>query len=175
MEEDRPNGPNLGLSSSSRDACHVAHVGHDTGEAEMNHLSRFQHLKKMVKLTAMHLGLEQDSNPICSDTNDGSNPDWPPDDDQNHDDITRVVPQPPPPQKRRETDDPLCSENNDRVAKGYGIFFHPLDTKPDTINVDDSVAEYVSNYLYSTISDDSFKTIKESTKNPNINFLRLPC
>ena len=37
-------------------------------------------------------------------------------------------------------------------------------------NVDDSVAEYVINYLYSTISDDSFKVIKESTKNPNINF-----
>ena len=37
-------------------------------------------------------------------------------------------------------------------------------------DVDDSVAEYVINYLYSTISDDSFKVIKESTKNPNINF-----
>ena len=55
-----------------------------------------------------------------------------------------------------------------------GIFFCPPDTKPDTFDVDDSVTEYVSNYLYSTISDDSFKAIKESTKNLNINFFEAP-
>ena len=37
-------------------------------------------------------------------------------------------------------------------------------------DVYDSVAEYVSSDLHSTISDDSFKVIKESTTNPNINF-----
>ena len=41
-------------------------------------------------------------------------------------------------------------------------------------DVDDSVAEYVSSYLYSTISDDSFKAIMESTKNPNITFSEPP-
>ena len=45
-----------------------------------------------------------------------------------------------------------------------------MDTKPDMFDVDDSVTEYVSNYLHPTISDDSFKAIKESTKNTNINF-----
>ena len=131
----------------------------------------------MVKLIAMHVGLGKESGPLCSDTDDGSDPDWSPDDDQNHDDITGVVPDPPPTQKRRETDDPLCSENDDCVAERDGIFFHPpppLDTKPDTFDVDDSVTEYVSNYLYSSISDGSFKTIKERTKNPNINYFEAP-
>ena len=41
-------------------------------------------------------------------------------------------------------------------------------------DVDDSVAEYVSNYLYSTISDDSFTAFKESAKNPNIDFFEAP-
>ena len=41
-------------------------------------------------------------------------------------------------------------------------------------DVDDSVAQYVSNYLYSTIGDASFKAIKERTKNPNINFFEAP-
>ena len=58
-----------------------------TWEAEMNQLSQFQHLEKMVKLIAMHVGLGQDSNPICSDSDDGSNPNWPPDDNQNNDDL----------------------------------------------------------------------------------------
>ena len=115
-----------------------------------------------MRLIAMHVGLRQNNDPICSDTNDGSDPDWSPDDDQNHDSITGVIPEPPPPQKRRKTDDLLCSKNGDHVAERDGIFFRPPDTKPDTFDVDDSVAEYVSNYLYSTISDDSFKAIKES-------------
>ena len=69
----------------------------------------------------------------------------------------------------------MCSENDDCVAKTDCIFFRPPDTKPDTFNVYDSVAEYVSSYLYSTIGDDSFKAIKESTKNPNINnFFEAP-
>ena len=63
----------------------------------MNQLSRFQHLEKMVKLIATHVGLGQDSDPICSDTDDGSDPDWSPDDNQSHDDITGVVPDPSPP------------------------------------------------------------------------------
>ena len=95
-----------------------------------------------------------------SGCNDGSDPDWSPDYDQDHDDITGVIYEPPPPQKRRKTDDPLCSENDDRVAERDAILFHPPDTKLDTFNVDDSVAEYVSNCFYSTISDDSFKAIK---------------
>ena len=66
-----------------------------------------------------------------------------------------------------KTGDPLCFENDDHVTKRDGIFFRP----PDMFDVDDSVAEYVSNYLYSAISDDSFKAIKESTKNPNIRSL----
>ena len=65
----------------------------------------------MVKLIAMHKGLGQNSDPIGSDADDGSNPDWSPDDDQDHVDIARDAPEPPPPEKRRETDDPLCSEN----------------------------------------------------------------
>ena len=118
----------------------------------------------------MHVGLEQNNDPIYSDADDGSDPDWSPDVDQNHNDVVGDAPEPPPPQKRRKTDDPLCSENEDRVAERDCIFFRPRDTKPDTFDVDDSVAKYVSNYLYSTISDDSFKAIKKSTKNPNINF-----
>ena len=39
LEEDRPNGPNPGSCSNSQDVCHIAHVGHDTGEADMNQLS----------------------------------------------------------------------------------------------------------------------------------------
>ena len=31
LEEDRPNGPNLGSSSNSQDVRQVAHVGHDAG------------------------------------------------------------------------------------------------------------------------------------------------
>ena len=50
----------------------------------------------------------------------------------------------------------------------------PPDAKPDMFDVDDGNAEYVSGYLYSTISDDSFKAIMESTKNPNINFFEPP-
>ena len=120
------------------------------------------------------MGLGQDSDPICSDADNGSNPDWPPDDDQAHDDFTGVIPEPRPPQKRRKADDPLRSENDDRIAENDGIFFHPLDTKSDTFNVDDIVAEYVSNYLFPAISDDSFRVIKERTKNPNINFFEPP-
>ena len=108
LEEDRPNGPNPGSTSNGQDACHVAHVGHDAGEAEMEQPSRFQHLKKMVKLTATHVGQGQDSDRICSDTNNGSELDWSLDDDQNHDDITGVIPEPTPPQKQRKTDDLLC-------------------------------------------------------------------
>ena len=145
------------MSSNSQDARHVAHVGHNTGEAEMNQLYRFQHLEKMVNLTATHVDLGQDNDPICSDADNGSDPDWSPDDEQDHDD----VPEPPPPQKRRKTDHPLCSWNDDHVVERDGIFFRPPDTKPETFHVDDiNVAEYVSNYLYSTISDDSFKAIK---------------
>ena len=159
------------MSLNSQDTHHVAHVGRDTGEAEMNQLSRFQYLEKMVKLIATHVGLGQNSDPICSDADEGSDSDWSPDDDQDHVNVAGDAHEPPPPQKRRKTDDPLYSENEDRVAERDGIFFRPLDTKPDTFDVDDSVAEYVSNlYLYSTISDDSFQAIKESTKNPNINF-----
>ena len=58
------------------------------------------------------------------------------------------------------------SKSDDHVAKKDGIFFHPLDAIPDTFDVDDGIAEYVSSYLHSTISDDSFKAIMESTKNP---------
>ena len=143
MEEDKSNGPNPGSSSSSQDAHPVAHVGHDAGEAEMNQLSRFQHLEKMGKLNATHVGLEQESGPICSDTDDGSDPDWSPDNDQNYDNITGAVSEPPPPQKRRQTDDPLCSENNNCIAERDGIFFRPPDTKPDMLAIDDSVTEYV--------------------------------
>ena len=41
-------------------------------------------------------------------------------------------------------------------------------------DVDGGIAEYVSSYFYSTISDDSFKAIIESTKNPNTNFFEPP-
>ena len=33
----------------------------------------------------------------------------------------------------------------------------PPDTKPDMFDVDGGIAEYVSSYFYSTISDDSFQ------------------
>ena len=78
LEEDGPNGPSPGMSSDNQDAHHIAHVGQDAGEAEMNQLSQFQHLEKMVKLIATHVGLGQDSDPICSDADNGSNPDWSP-------------------------------------------------------------------------------------------------
>ena len=70
------------------------------------------------------MGLSQDSDPICSDANDGSHPDWSPDPDGDHDhvDITGVIPDPRPPQKRRKVDDPLCSKSDDRVAEKDGIF-----------------------------------------------------
>ena len=158
LAEDRPNGPDPGLSSNSQDARHVAHIGHDAEEAEMNQLSRFQHLEKMVKLIATHIGLGQNSDPICSDANDGSDPDWSPDDDQDYVDVVGDAPEPPSHQKRRKTNDPLCSENKHHVAERDSIFFHPL----DMFDVDDSVTQYVSNYLYSTISDDSFKAIKKT-------------
>ena len=162
-------------SQDTHHVAHVAHVGHDTGEAEMNQLSRFQYLEKMVKRIATHVGLGQNSDPICSDADEGSDSDWSPDDDQDHVDVAGDAPEPRPLQKRRETDDPLYSENGDCVAERDGIFFRLLDTKPDTFDVDDSVTEYVSNlYLYSTISDDSFQAIKESTKNPNINLFEAP-
>ena len=74
LQEDRPNGPNPGMSLSSQDARHVAHVGHDAGEAEMDQLSQFQHLEKMVKLITTYVGLGQDSDPICLDADDGSDP-----------------------------------------------------------------------------------------------------
>ena len=106
LEEDRPDGPNPGTSSSSQDACHVAHVDHGAGEAEMNQLSRFQNLEKMVKLTATNVGLEQNSDRICLDTDDNSDPDWSPDDDQDHDDVAGDAPEPATPQKRSKTDDP---------------------------------------------------------------------
>ena len=64
--------------------------------------------------------------------------------------------------------------SDNRVAEEDGTFFHPPDAKPDTFDVDDGIAEYVSSSLYSTISDDSFKAITESTKNPNINFFEPP-
>ena len=48
------------MSSNSQDAHNVAHVVHDTGEAEMKQLSLFQHLEKMVKLIATQVGLGQD-------------------------------------------------------------------------------------------------------------------
>ena len=102
LEDDTPNGPDPGSSSNSQDARHVAHVGHDAGEAEMNQLSRFQHLENIMKLTDTHVGLGQDSELICSDTDDGSDPDWSPDDDQNHKDITGAVREPPPLKKRRK-------------------------------------------------------------------------
>ena len=175
-EEDGPNGPSPGMSSDNQDARHVAHVGQDAGEAETNQFSRFQHLEKMVKLTATHVGLSQDSDPICSDADDGSDPDWSPNpnDDHGHVDITGVIPDPRPPQKRRKVDDPLCSKSDDRVAEKDGIFFRLQDAIPDTFDVDDGIAEYVSSYLYSTISDVSFRAIMESTKNPNINFFQPP-
>ena len=69
------------MSSDNQDACHIAHVGQDSEEAETNQLSRFQHLEKMVKLIAPHVGLGQDSDPICSDADDGSDSDWSPDPD----------------------------------------------------------------------------------------------
>ena len=120
LEEDGLNGPSPGMSSDNR-----VHVGHDTGEAEMDQLSRFQHLEKMVRLIATHVGLDQDIDPICSDANSGSDPDWSPDDDQDHVDITGVILEPRPPQKRRRVDDSLCSENADCVAERDGIFFCP--------------------------------------------------
>ena len=125
LEEDRPNGPSPGMSSDNHYARHVAHIGHDAGEAETNQLSRFQHLEKMAKLTATHLDLGQDTDPICLDADDGSDPDWSPDDDQDHVDITGVIPPPRPPQKLRKVDDPLCSENADYVDERDGIFFRP--------------------------------------------------
>ena len=70
----------------------------------------------------MHVGLEQNNDPIYSDADDGSDPDWSPDVDQNHNDVVGDAPEPPPPQKRRKTDDPLCSENEDRVAERDCIF-----------------------------------------------------
>ena len=51
------------------------------------------------------MGLGQDSDPIYSDANDGSDSDWSPGDDQDHDDFTGVVREPQPPQKRRKADD----------------------------------------------------------------------
>ena len=75
LEEDGPNGPIPGTSSNNQDARHVAHVGHDAGEAEMNKLSRFQHLEKMVKLIGTHVGPGQDSDLLCSNADDGSNSD----------------------------------------------------------------------------------------------------
>ena len=173
LEEDGPNGPCPGMSSDNQDACHVTHVGQDAGNAETNQLSQFQHLERMVKLIATHVGLGQDSDLICLDADDGSDPDWSPDpddDDQDHVDITGVILDPQPPQKRRKVDDALCSKSDDRVTKEDGIFFHPPDAKLDMFDIDDGIAEYVSSYLYSTISDDSFKAIIERTKNPNINF-----
>ena len=143
------------MSSNSQNAHHIAHVGHDAGEVEMNQLTRFQHLEKMVKLIATHVCLRQDSDLICSAAVDGSNPDWSPDNYQYHDNITRVVSEPPPPQKRKNTDHPLCSENDDRVAERDSIFFCP----PEMFNVDDSVTEYVS------LSRRSRKVLS----------LRLPC
>ena len=122
LEEEVLNGPSPGMSSNSQDACHVAHIGHDADEAETYQLSRFQHLERMVKLIATHVGLGQDNDSICSDADDGSDPNWSPDDDQDHDDITGVVLEPRPPQKRRKIDDPLCSENADRIAESDGIF-----------------------------------------------------
>ena len=38
-----PNGPNTGMSSNSQDAHHIVHVGHCTGEAEMNQLRPHSH------------------------------------------------------------------------------------------------------------------------------------
>ena len=172
MEEDKPNGPNPGMGLNRQHACHVAHIGNDTGEAEINQLSRFQHLEKMVKLTAMHVGLRQDSDPICSDADDGSDPDWSLEDDQDHYNVAGDAPEPPHPQKRRKTDDPLCSERDNHVADRDGIFFRPPDTKVDMFDVDDYVAEYVSNYLYSTISDDSLKQLRRVLK--NLNFFEAP-
>ena len=176
-EEDGPNGPCPGTSSDNQDAHHVVHVGQDAGDAETNQLSRFQHLERMVELIATHVGLGQDSDPICSDADDGSDPDWSPDpddDNQDHVGITGVIRNPRSPQKRRKVDDALRSKSDDRVAKEDGIFFRPPYAKPDTFDVDDGIAEYVSSYLYSTISDDSFKAIIESTKNPDINLFESP-
>ena len=136
LEEDRPNVPNLCMSSNSQDARHVAHVGHDAEEAEINQLSRFQHLEKMVKLIATHVGQRQNSDPICSDADDGSDPDWSPDDDQDHDDIAGGTPDPPPLQKRRKTDDPLCSENEDRVVlPREKVYFSALRTLSRTYSM----------------------------------------
>ena len=178
-EEDGPNGPCPGMGSDNQDACHVAHIGQDAGDAETNQLSRFRHLERMVKLIATHVGLSlgQDSDPICLDANDGFDPDWSPDpddDDQDHVNITEVIPDPRPPQNRRKVDDALCSKGDVRVAEEDGIFFYPPDAKPDMFVVDGGIAEYVSSYFCSTISDDSFKVIIESTKNPNINFFKPP-
>ena len=47
----------------------------------------------------MHVGLGQNSDPICSDADDGSNPNWSSDDDQDHVDVAGDDPEPPPPQK----------------------------------------------------------------------------
>ena len=89
----------------------------------MNQLSQFQHLKKMVKLIATHVGLGQNSDPICSDADDGSNPGWSPDYDKDNVDIAGDALEPPPPQKRRKIEDPLCSENEDCVA--YEMVYFP--------------------------------------------------
>ena len=88
----------------------------------MNQLSRIQHLERMVKLIAMHVGQGQNSDPICSDADNGSNPDWSPDDDQDHVDIAADASEPPLPQKQGKTDDPLCSENRGSVAERRYIF-----------------------------------------------------
>ena len=157
LEEDRPNGPDLGMSSNSQDACHIAHVGHDTGEAEMKQLSRFQHLEKMVKLIAMHVDLGPNSDPVCSDVDNGSDVD--------------------PLHRRHDPDHHLVTtrwwSGSWRRCRGRSWFSTTSEPKQDMFDVD-SVAEYVSNYLYSTISNDSFKAIKERTKNPNIKFFEAP-
>ena len=38
-EEDEPNGPCPGTSSDNQNARHVAHIGQDAGDAEINQLS----------------------------------------------------------------------------------------------------------------------------------------
>ena len=127
------------MSSDNQDACHVAHIGHDAGEAETDQLSRFQHLEKMVKLIDTHVGLDQDSGPICSDADDGLDPYWSPDDDQDHVNITGVIPEPRPPQKRRKIDDPLCSEMPTMLPRQMVYF-----SAPQTLNQTHSMLMIVS-------------------------------
>ena len=89
-----------------------------------------------MKLIATHVGLGQDSDPICSNADDGSDPDWSPDpdhDDQDHVGITGVIPDPQPPQKQRKVDDTLCSRSNNRVAEEDGIFFRTLNQTRSTL------------------------------------------